>query len=131
MTKSVLWQKRAGFWLALILGLVFAFQGTLWAAAAIKPEVAIPMHVGEHIGSLADAQRFQKEAVVPGDRLGHRGDAEDRVAAHRRGPVDGQGADRVDLHSAMPAHEGDEAGNLPAGDMAGQDVMEAAEPPPA
>jgi hypothetical protein len=23
------------------------------------------MHVGEHIGSLADAQRFQEKAVVP------------------------------------------------------------------
>jgi L-ascorbate metabolism protein UlaG (beta-lactamase superfamily) len=35
------------------------------AAAAIKPRVAIPMHEGEHIGSLADAQRFQEKAAVP------------------------------------------------------------------
>ncbi len=35
------------------------------AAAAIQPKVAIPMHVGEGIGSLADAQRFKEKAAVP------------------------------------------------------------------
>ena len=35
------------------------------AAAAIKPKVAIPMHVGEGIGSLDDAQRFKEKAAVP------------------------------------------------------------------
>jgi L-ascorbate metabolism protein UlaG (beta-lactamase superfamily) len=35
------------------------------AAAAIQPEVAIPMHVGEGIGSLDDAQRFADLATVP------------------------------------------------------------------
>ena len=35
------------------------------AAAAIHPKVAIPMHVGEGIGSLADAQRFKEKAAVP------------------------------------------------------------------
>jgi L-ascorbate metabolism protein UlaG (beta-lactamase superfamily) len=35
------------------------------AAAAIQPKVAIPMHVGEGIGSLADADRFKEKAAVP------------------------------------------------------------------
>jgi L-ascorbate metabolism protein UlaG (beta-lactamase superfamily) len=35
------------------------------AAAAIGPRVAIPMHVGEGIGSLEDAQRFARLATVP------------------------------------------------------------------
>jgi L-ascorbate metabolism protein UlaG (beta-lactamase superfamily) len=35
------------------------------AAAAIQPKVAIPMHVGEGIGSLADAERFKEKAAVP------------------------------------------------------------------
>jgi L-ascorbate metabolism protein UlaG (beta-lactamase superfamily) len=35
------------------------------AAAAIQPKVAIPMHVGEGIGSLADAERFKEKATVP------------------------------------------------------------------
>jgi L-ascorbate metabolism protein UlaG (beta-lactamase superfamily) len=35
------------------------------AAAAIELAVAIPMHVGEGIGSLADAQRFADLASVP------------------------------------------------------------------
>ena len=35
------------------------------AAAAIQTKVAIPMHVGEGIGSLADVQRFMEKATVP------------------------------------------------------------------
>ncbi|MDJ0780728.1 MAG: MBL fold metallo-hydrolase [Desulfosarcinaceae bacterium] len=35
------------------------------AAAAIQPKVAIPMHVGEGIGALDDAARFQETATVP------------------------------------------------------------------
>jgi len=35
------------------------------AAASIQPKVAIPMHVGEGIGSLADAERFKEKATVP------------------------------------------------------------------
>jgi L-ascorbate metabolism protein UlaG (beta-lactamase superfamily) len=34
------------------------------AATAIQPKVAIPMHVGEGIGSLADAERFKEKAAV-------------------------------------------------------------------
>jgi L-ascorbate metabolism protein UlaG (beta-lactamase superfamily) len=34
------------------------------AASVIKPRVAIPMHVGEGIGSLADADHFKAEAAV-------------------------------------------------------------------
>lgn len=44
---------------------VMTAEEAVEAAAAIKPRVAIPMHVGEGIGSLADAQRFQEKAAVP------------------------------------------------------------------
>jgi len=35
------------------------------AAAIIKPQIAIPMHIGRGIGSLADAERFKEKASVP------------------------------------------------------------------
>ena len=35
------------------------------AAAIIKPQIAIPMHTGRGIGSLADAERFKEKASVP------------------------------------------------------------------
>jgi L-ascorbate metabolism protein UlaG (beta-lactamase superfamily) len=35
------------------------------AAARINPKVAIPMHVGRGIGSLADTETFKKKASVP------------------------------------------------------------------
>lgn len=35
------------------------------AAAAIRPKVAVPMHVGEGIGALEDTVRFQEKAAVP------------------------------------------------------------------
>jgi len=35
------------------------------AAAAIKPKLAIPMHVGGPVGSLSDADRFKEKATVP------------------------------------------------------------------
>jgi len=44
---------------------VMTAEEAVEAAAAINPKVAVPMHVGEHIGSLADAQRFQEKASVP------------------------------------------------------------------
>ncbi len=44
---------------------VMTAEEALEAAAAIQPKVAIPMHVGEGIGSLADAQRFKEKAAVP------------------------------------------------------------------
>jgi L-ascorbate metabolism protein UlaG (beta-lactamase superfamily) len=34
------------------------------AAAAIRPKVAVPMHIGRSIGSLADAERFKAGAPV-------------------------------------------------------------------
>jgi len=34
-------------------------------ADQIRPKLAIPMHVGRGIGSMADAERFKKEASVP------------------------------------------------------------------
>ena len=44
---------------------VMTAEEAVEAAAAIQPKVAIPMHVGEGIGSLADAQRFKEKAKVP------------------------------------------------------------------
>jgi L-ascorbate metabolism protein UlaG (beta-lactamase superfamily) len=44
---------------------VMTAEEAVEAAAAIRPKVAIPMHVGEGIGSLADAQRFKEKATVP------------------------------------------------------------------
>jgi L-ascorbate metabolism protein UlaG (beta-lactamase superfamily) len=35
------------------------------AAATIQPKVAIPMHIGEGIGSLQDGERFAEQAPVP------------------------------------------------------------------
>lgn len=35
------------------------------AAAIIKPQIAIPMHIGRGIGSLADAEHFKEKASVP------------------------------------------------------------------
>jgi L-ascorbate metabolism protein UlaG (beta-lactamase superfamily) len=44
---------------------VMTAEEAVEAAAAIRPNVAIPMHVGEGIGSLADAERFKEKAAVP------------------------------------------------------------------
>jgi L-ascorbate metabolism protein UlaG (beta-lactamase superfamily) len=44
---------------------VMTAEEAVEAAAAIRPRVAIPMHVGEGIGSLADAERFSEKASVP------------------------------------------------------------------
>jgi L-ascorbate metabolism protein UlaG (beta-lactamase superfamily) len=35
------------------------------AAAVIRPKVAIPMHIGENIGTLQDGERFAQQAPVP------------------------------------------------------------------
>lgn len=44
---------------------VMTAEEAVEAAAALQPKVAIPMHVGEAIGSLADAERFREKASVP------------------------------------------------------------------
>jgi L-ascorbate metabolism protein UlaG (beta-lactamase superfamily) len=44
---------------------VMTAEEAVEAAAAIRPKVAVPMHVGEGIGSLFDAQRFMENASVP------------------------------------------------------------------
>ena len=44
---------------------VMTAEEAVEAAAAIQPKVAIPMHVGEGVGSLADAERFREKATVP------------------------------------------------------------------
>jgi len=44
---------------------VMTAEEAIEAAAAINPKVAVPMHVGEGIGSLADAERFKTKATVP------------------------------------------------------------------
>lgn len=43
---------------------VMTAQEAVQAAEAIRPEVAIPMHVGRGIGSLAAAEAFEQEASV-------------------------------------------------------------------
>ena len=43
---------------------VMTAEEAVEAATAIQPKVAIPMHVGEGIGSLADAERFREKATV-------------------------------------------------------------------
>ncbi len=35
------------------------------AVKTIGPQIAIPMHVGRHIGSLVDAKHFKEKASVP------------------------------------------------------------------
>jgi len=49
------------------IGSVFTMDAlqAAWAVKLISPKVAIPMHVGEGIGSLADAERFKEKASVP------------------------------------------------------------------
>lgn len=44
---------------------VMSAEEAMEAADAIQPKVAIPMHVGEGIGSLDDARRFEQKANVP------------------------------------------------------------------
>lgn len=44
---------------------VMTAEEAVEAAAALQPQVAIPMHVGAGIGSLADADRFKQNAAVP------------------------------------------------------------------
>ena len=57
------------------------------------------------------------------DRLGHRGDADDRVARDRRAAAYRLRADRVDMGVAAPAHGGDDAGHLAALDIARHDIV--------
>jgi hypothetical protein len=61
------------------------------------------------------------------DRLGHRGDAEDRVAPHRLAAV-GPPADRLDVHLVPPAHQRDEPGDVAALHVGGHDVPHPPEP---
>jgi L-ascorbate metabolism protein UlaG (beta-lactamase superfamily) len=44
---------------------VMTAEEAVGAAAAIGPKVAVPMHVGEAIGTLEDAARFKAQAAVP------------------------------------------------------------------
>ncbi len=62
------------------------------------------------------------------DRLGHRADADDRVAPHRVAAADRLHADRIDMHLAPPADQRDDTGHFAALHIAGHDVMHAAEP---
>jgi hypothetical protein len=63
------------------------------------------------------------------DRLGHRGNAEDRVPPHRAAP-ERLLADRIDVDLAAPADERDETGELAARNIAGHDIVHAAKPRP-
>lgn len=44
---------------------VMTADEALEAVKVIKPQVAIPMHIGRGIGSLADAEHFKEKASVP------------------------------------------------------------------
>jgi len=44
---------------------VMTAEEAVEAAAAIQPKVVVPMHVGEGIGAMSDAQRFMEKAPVP------------------------------------------------------------------
>ena len=44
---------------------VMTADEVLEAVKVIKPQVAIPMHIGRGIGSLADAEHFKEKASVP------------------------------------------------------------------
>jgi len=44
---------------------VMTAEEAVEAAVAIQPRVAVPMHVGEGIGSLADAERFKTLSRIP------------------------------------------------------------------
>lgn len=44
---------------------VMTAEEAVEAAASIQPRVVVPMHVGEGIGSLSDAQRFKEMTTVP------------------------------------------------------------------
>jgi hypothetical protein len=63
-----------------------------------------------------------------GDRLGHRGDAEERVAPHRLAASGRLQADRIDMHRAPPAHRHDDARHLAALDVTRHDLVHPAEP---
>ena len=58
--------RSLGAWLPPVSGTyVMTAEEAVEAAAAIQPKVAIPMHIGERIGLLADAERFRDKATVP------------------------------------------------------------------
>src|SRR5262249_16999616 len=60
-----------------------------------------------------------------GDRLGHRGDAEDRVAAHRRLGLERLPADRLDMRLAAPADQPHDARHGAARDVRGPGILQA------
>ena len=64
------------------------------------------------------------------DGLGHRSDAENGVAPHRRGGREVLPADRLHVNFVVPAQQRDHAGHLAAIDIAPHDVRHAAEPLP-
>ena len=74
-----------------------------------------------------DALLEQDHRRHGGDRLGHRRDAEDRVAPHRTATINGGHADHIDVCLAPPAHDRDDAGRGATVDVARQDVVEAGE----
>jgi hypothetical protein len=63
-----------------------------------------------------------------GDRLRHRGDAEDRVSLDRVGATADLRADDIDVHLAPTADQCRDAGHVSVLDMARHRVAQAAEP---
>jgi hypothetical protein len=58
----------------------------------------------------------EEESRSAGDRLGHRGDPEHRVALHRR-PTDAEGALRLDRRPARVVDQRDQAGDAVVADL--------------
>jgi hypothetical protein len=71
---------------------------------------------------------YQDHRRGGGDRLGHRGDAEDRVAPHRVGAAERLQTDRIGMHLAPPADQRNESRQFAALDEACHDVMHATKP---
>jgi hypothetical protein len=62
------------------------------------------------------------------DRLGHRGDAEDRATPHRVTAANRLRADCIDVGFGAPADQRDDTGHVAALDVAGHNVVHAGEP---
>ena len=106
-------------------------HGVVERAVEARQHPAIGELGQQPIDRLVEAQRAlldQDHRRRGRDRLGHRGDAEDRVAAHRLAAAERLRADRVDVHLAAAADQRDEPRHAAALDVAGHDVVHAAQP---
>src|SRR5262249_45007882 len=74
--------------------------------------------------SPASAATLRSAVCVPACHwLGERGDAENRVAAHRSRVVERQSTERLHMNIFATAHERDEPGHLLAFNVTGEDAI--------